>query len=324
MRVLVTGGSGFLGRVLVATLHDHGDDVTVLSRRSHAGFDGVRTIRADLRDAAATTSTLRDLELDGVCHLAALTSVRDSFADPAGYYAANVGGTANLLAALAPLQRTDRALPFVFASTCAVYGPVEHPAHEDDPTAPGNPYASSKLAAEQLLAYQAADEGLAAISLRCFNIAGALIQGSAAPIRDPDLTRLIPKAVAVAARLEPMFTLNGDGSAVREFTHVVDVAHAYRLALLGARPGHAALNVGSGRGYTLREVLDRVQLLSERPLPVTHRPPQNEPHTLTADSSRIRERLGWLPRNSDLDTIVADAWAALTRDVPGPASSTGA
>lgn len=311
MRILVTGGSGFLGRVLVAALHDQGHEVTVVSRHPHADFDDIRTIRADLRDTAAVTAALQDLEVDGVCHLAALTRVRDSFADPAGYYAANVGGTANLLAAL---ERTDQPLPFVFASTCAVYGPTDHPAREDDPVAPGNPYASSKLAAEQLLGYQAANEGLAAISLRCFNVAGALTGSTATPIRDTDLTRLIPKAIAVAAGQEPTFTLNGDGSAVREFTHVVDLAHAYLLALHQARPGYEVLNVGSGQGFTLREVLDQVQLLTPRPLPITRRPPQNEPHTLTADSSLIRRRLGWRPRSSDLHTIVADAWTALQDD----------
>jgi len=315
MRILVTGGSGFLGRVLVAALHDQGHEVTVVSRHPHADFDDIRTIRADLRDAAAITAALQDLEVDGVCHLAALTRVRDSFADPAGYYAANVGGTANLLTALAPLQRPDRPLPFVLASTCAVYGPIDHPAREADLPAPGNPYASSKLAAEQLLGGQADLGGLAAITLRCFNAAGAV-----GPIHDTDRTRLIPKAVAVAGGQEPWLGLNGDGSAVREFTHVEDLADAFLLALQHARPQeHTVLNVGSGEGVSLRQVIDEVERLAGHPMLIRRRPAQNEPQALVADSTRIRKDLGWQPERSSLQRIIADAWQAVK---PMPAAST--
>lgn len=301
MRVLVTGGNGFLGSALVLKLREAGHEVVVVSRHPDAD-DGVRGLRADLRDPAAMATVLRGVELDGVCHLAALTRVRDSFADPLGYYATNLAGTLNLLAALAP--RVPR---FVFASTCAVYGRVDHPATETDPPAPGNPYASSKLAAEQLVGYQAALGGLAAVTLRCFNTAGAV-----AGIHDPDLTRLIPKALAVAAGGEAWFGLNGDGSAVREFTHVEDLADAYVLALHAARPGqHDVFNIGSGQGVTLRQVLDAVQEITGRTLPIQRHPPQDEPTVLVADSTRARERLGWSPRRSSLERIVADAWAAV-------------
>lgn len=309
MRILVTGAGGFLGRVLSAQLRDAGHEVWTLGRRGGHGSDRERTLVADLRDLTATTAALDGLELDGVCHLAALTRVRDSFADPAGYYATNVGGTANLLTALAPLQQADRPLRFVLASTCAIYGPVDRPADEDTPPAPGNPYARSKLAAEQLLAAQADLGGLAAVTLRCFNTAGG-----ADGVHDTDLTRLIPMAAAVAAGFRPVFTLNGDGSAVREFTHVLDLADAFALALEHARPGqHDLFNVGSGRGVALREVLAEVERIAGHPLPINRRPAQNEPHALVADSTRIREQLGWQPTRSDLPQIVGDAWNAITR-----------
>lgn len=300
MRILVTGAGGFLGRVLVLKLLGAGHQVVGLGRHGE-DRDGVAVLRADLRDRAGVAAALRTVEVDGVCHLAARTRVRESFADPIGYYDANVSGAANLLAALRP-----EPLPFVFTSTCAVYGPVEHPATEDDPAAPGNPYASSKLAAEQLIGYQAAAGHLAAVTLRCFNAAGAMGR-----VRDLDLSRLIPRAVAVAAGAEPMLGLNGDGSAVREFTHVEDVADACLLALEAAEPGrHRVFNVGSGRGVPIRAVLDTVEAVSGRTLPIRHQPAQDEPRVLLADSGRARRELGWEPRRSTLERIVRDAWEA--------------
>jgi UDP-glucose 4-epimerase len=300
MRILVTGGTGFVGRVLVLKLLDAGYDVTVLSRGGTADVD---VLRADLRDKTEVAAAVRQVKVEGVCHLAARTRIRESFADPVGYYDTNLTGTANLLAALGP-----EPIPFVFASTCAVYGLADHPVTEDDATTPGNPYASSKLTAEQLIGYQAARGSLAAVSLRCFNAAGAM-----GGIRDTDLTRLIPRAIAVAAGAEGQFPLNGDGSAIREFTHVEDVADACLLALRAARPGrHLVFNVGSGQGVPVREVLSAIEELTGRKLPIRRQPAQNEPRVLMADSSRLRAQLGWQSRRSDLRRILHDAWEAVS------------
>lgn len=312
MRVLVTGGSGFVGRVLAIRLDEAGHDVTILSRRPQRP-DGVpadvHVLRADLVEAEPTRSRLAALDVDAVCHLAALTRVRDSFTAPLDYYAANLAGTLALLQALdAITDRTGRPIRFLFASTAAVYGPrTEATLSEDLPPVPNSPYAASKVAGEQLIGYQAATGALAAITLRSFNAAGGL-----GPIHDTDLTRVIPRALNVVMGQTPAFPLNGDGTVVREFTHVVDVADACIAALNAATPGqHAIFNVGSGHGVTIREVLDVVEAVTGRRIPIDQRPPQNEPARLVADSRRIRERLGWQPHRSGIEQIVGDAWAAL-------------
>lgn len=305
--VLVTGGRGFVGRALVRRLLAAGRRVTVLSSDPEAAPPpGADLVAADLTEPAAVAA-LRDLDVDGVCHLAARTRVRDSFADPAGVYATNVGGTAALLGVLrAAAQRRGRPVAVVLASTGAVYGPRDgRPLGEDLPPAPTNPYAASKAAAEQLLAFEAATGAVAAVTLRAFNVAGA--DGDAV---DDDPTRLLPRALRVAAG-SGAFPLNGDGSAVRELVHVADLADAYVLALDAARPGdHRVYNVGSGTGVSVAEMLAAVRRVTARPVPVERRPAADEPQALVADSRRIRAELGWTPRRSDLDTIVADAWAA--------------
>jgi len=192
MRVLITGGLGFLGHALTCQLVAGGHEAVVLSSRpgAESPLEGVQVVHADIRDRDTLTQTLLAAAPDGVCHLAALTRVRDSFAAPLAYYDVNVGGTASLLHALTDLAP----LPVVFASTGAVYGVCEGRIGEHWPTLPTNPYGASKLAAEQLLAYHAETGAIAAVTLRCFNVSGA-----AGGVGDGDTTRIIPKAVAVAA-----------------------------------------------------------------------------------------------------------------------------
>lgn len=307
--VLVSGGRGFVGRAVVRRLLAAGRRVTVLSSDpSAAPPPGCDLVVADLDDPRAVDAALADLDVDAVCHLAARTRVRDSIADPAGVYRTNVGGTAALLGVLRRrAQRRGQPLTAVLASSGAVYGPRGGaPLQEGLPPAPTNPYAASKAAAEQLLAFEAATGAVAAVTLRAFNVAGA--DGDAV---DRDTTRLLPRALQVAAE-GGAFPLNGDGSAVRELVHVADLADAYLLALDAARPGrHRVYNVGSGTGVTVAEVLEAVRRTTGRPVPVERRPAADEPQALVADSRRIRAELGWRPRRSDLDTIVADAWAAL-------------
>ena len=307
MRVLVTGGLGYVGWAVAARLAAAGHEVTALTSGARIeGPAGVAVARADVRDRDALAAVAGGV--DAVCHLAALTRVRASFADPVPTWAVNVGGTINLLAAL------GRPARFVLASTGAVYGPAAPvPVAEDAPLAPSSPYAASKAAAEALVGAAAAAGRVGAVTLRVFNVAGA-VDGRG----DPDGSRLVPAALDAAAGRRDAFERNGDGSVVREFVHVADLADAWLLAVEAATevipPGrHLVLNAGSGQGVSIADVLATVERVTGRPVPVRARPPADEPAALVADSGRIRAELGWAPTRSGLERIVADAWSAHPR-----------
>jgi UDP-glucose 4-epimerase len=269
----------------------------------------VPVVQADIRDRVALRRVVSQVRPEGVCHLAALTRVRDSFEAPLDYYDVNVGGTLNLLASLAG----QPAVPVVFASTGAVYGFCEGNISEDQPTRPANPYGASKQAAEDVLRHHAATGAIGVVTLRCFNIAGAVDH-----IGDPDTTRIIPMAIAVATGQAGVLGINGDGTTVREFTHVADVADAMILGLDAARPGTAATyNIGSGIEVTLVDVVRTVASITGHQLPVEHHPARPEPAVLLADSDRIRRDLGWHPRRSSLDQIIRDAWSAAVQSTAG-------
>lgn len=196
----------------------------------------------------------------------------------------------------------------MFASTSVVYGSPQtrDPLTEESPLSATSLYAATKIACEQMLSFVANTGAIGAVSLRLFNVAGA-----GAGRLDADLTRVIPRAVAVAVGNGDCFPLNGDGSAVREFVHVLDAARAFRLALDQAHQGeHLPLNVGSGIGLSMREVIAAVERQSGRSLAIDHRPPRVEPAFLVADVRRARARLGWEPTHSGIDEIVGDAWRA--------------
>lgn len=305
MRVLVTGGLGFLGHAVVRQLVDRGHLVTALSSRldGTSRVPGVATAHADIRDRAALARVLGKVEPHGICHLAALTRLRDSFDNPLAFFDVNVGGTIALLDAL---HDSDRSVPIVLASTGAVYGQAEGRINEDAPTLPTNPYSASKLAAEQLVHYHAQTGAIGATILRCFNIAGA-VDG----IGDSDTTRIIPKALAVAAGKAEKLTVNGDGSAIREFTHVADVAAAFTAALSATEIGSSStFNVGSGQETKISQVITAVEQVTGCKLMVEHVPPKSEPRTLMANSDRIRDRLGWRPALINIWDIVSSAWHA--------------
>ncbi len=321
MRTLITGGYGFVAQALSRHLIERGQDVVLLVREQSPSRVGVgapvsvdapasagapSVVVADLRDRAAVARTIAEGRFDGVVHLAALTRVRDSIADPVGYFETNLSGTGHLLAALDDeARRTGRPARLVFASTGAVYGTREGRLAENEPSRPAHPYAAAKHAAEQLIGFQADTGRLGAISLRCFNVAGAL-----PGLPDRDLSRLIPKTLAVAAGTAEGLQINGDGSAMREYTHVADVAEAYALALAAVTPGrHRVFNVGSGTGVSVSQVVDTVRRVTGRPVPVQWRPAAPESQVLMADSTLIRTELGWLPRRSELDRLIADGWA---------------
>jgi UDP-glucose 4-epimerase len=308
LRVLVTGGLGFLGRVLTAALVEDGNEVIALTREQR-GEAGVRVVEADLRDRDALARALAGTPVDAVAHLAARTGVRESFADPLGYYETNLGGTLNLLRVLSdPRLAGAGPVRLVFSSTSAVYG-SDRPGvlGEHLTPQPQNPYAASKLAAEQVIGYHAATGAIGAITLRCFNIAGA-----SDGVADPNPTRIISAALRAAARETPHVRINGDGSAVREFTHVRDAAEAFRLALAAVTAGvHQVLNLGTGEGVAMGDVVRIAERVTDRPIPVTYGPPASEAHTLIADNSRIRDTLGWRPIRSSIETIVDDMWSVM-------------
>lgn len=309
MHILVTGGLGFLGHAVTTDLLGNGHRVTVLTRGRAAvkPVPGADLVEGDIRDRQRITELVAAGRFDGVCHLAALTQGRASLADPLTYYDVNVGGALNLLIALDAVKNVSKPVALVFASTNIVYGSTRTGAlSEDLEPHPESPYAASKVSAEQLIAAYAATGALGAVSLRCFNIAGA-VDG----VGDTDTARIIPNVFRALTGALPHVTMNGDGSAVRDFVHVRDVAVAFRLALAACRPGtHEALNVGSGAGSSMAEVVATAEAVVGRGVPVVRNPPKPEPQTLTADISRAKAMLGWAPERSALTTIVSDAWQA--------------
>ncbi len=303
MRVLVTGASGFVGYAVAALLTQRGHDVLGLTRSSTSALpDHVQRVHGDLSPECLRAALA---DVDGVCHLAARTRVRESRTDPLGYWQTNVGGTLALLHAMSATG-TPR---LVLASTCGVYGDqVTQPINESAAAAPTSPYGTSKLAADNAAMDLAGSGVIGAVSLRAFNIAGAL---PAHP--DPDETRLIPRMMAVQRGTAPELIVNGNGDAIRDFVHVADMAHAFALAMEACEPGTARVyNIGSGRPTRVRDVISTVEQVTGRPVARRHVPPADEPQELLADSKAIQADLGWNPRRSDLRQIVEDAWSAAT------------
>jgi UDP-glucose 4-epimerase len=306
MRVLVTGAGGFVGYAVAALLVDQGHEVIGLTRsRTSALPTGVQRLEGDLRAPETLPTAFTDV--DGVCHLAGLAKVRQSRTDPLGYWRTNVGGTLTILDSLA----RARAGRLVLASTCTVYSEqAEQPISETAPVSPSSPYGTSKLAADQAAADLAATGAIGAISLRAFNVAGALPGHP-----DRDTTRLISQLLAVQQGRAPELVINGDGTAVRDFVHVADMATAFVLALRACEPGTwRAYNVGSGRPSTVHDVIATTETVTGRPVPRRHAPVAPEPAKLLADSTRIQSELGWRPGKSTLPEIISDAWTALTSD----------
>ncbi len=305
MRVLVTGATGFVGYAVAGALVDAGHQVAALARSERLLPAGVQRIDGDVLDARDVLRAVEATGAEAVCHLAALARVRDSLADPVGYWRTNVGGTLAVLEAMT--RHSGGPSRLVVASTCAVYGErAEQPISEQVPPHPTSPYGTSKLAADRAVADVAATGAIGAVSLRAFNIAGGV------PGRpDEDESRLIPKIVAVAQGRAAELTVNGDGSVVRDFVHVVDMADAFVRAVDACQPGRwAAYNVGSGLRSTLADVIAAAESVIGTTLPIRHNPPVDEPATLLADSTLIRNELGWRPERSNLPQIVRDAWHA--------------
>ncbi|GID27851.1 NAD-dependent epimerase/dehydratase family protein [Paractinoplanes brasiliensis] len=302
MRILITGASGFLGRALVRELAGAGHELTLLAhtRQVPRSFYHHEVVTADLRDTALLRKILAGAGCERVCHLAALTGIRDSSERVDEYFSVNVGGTVSLLTAM-----QGHSAGLVFASSRAVYAESLRGAiSEDSPTAPSSPYGVSKLLCERVIALQSATAGLSAWSLRCFNVSGG-IPG----VVDGDLRRLIPRLLAATKGEVPPPEINSLHS-VRDYVHVADVVRAYRLALeADLHPAeHRVVNVGSGRGHTTGEVIACLEKLVARPVPTVPPPPAagDQSDVSIANIEAARRLLGWTPRRSLAD-IISDA-----------------
>jgi UDP-glucose 4-epimerase len=316
MKLLVTGGAGYIGSVVSRHLLSAGHEVVVLDNleRGHraAVAPEAPLVPADLRDADAVTRALSE-SFDGVLHFAALALVSESVSHPERYYRTNVTGTLNLLEAM----RDAEVRRLVFSSTCAVYGqPDEVPISESAPPRPANAYGASKLAVDGMIGDFCTAYGLGAVSLRYFNVAGA--SGDAGEDHDPE-THLIPNILRAALGQTEHVDVFGtdyptpDGTAIRDYIHVDDLSEAHLLALDGTREGeHRIFNLGNGNGFSVREVIEAARQVTGAEIPIREadrRP--GDPPMLVAAGQRIREELGWTPRKPSLEEMVSDAWAFL-------------
>jgi UDP-glucose 4-epimerase len=317
VKLLVTGGAGYVGSVTAALLVQRGHQVTVLDDLSSGHADavpaGASFVRGDVATDAA--AVLSDAHFDGVLHFAARSLVAESVAEPAKYWFGNVVTTLHLLEAM----RASATPRLVFSSTAATYGePESVPITEDAATAPTNPYGASKLAIDHAIASYAGAHGLAAMSLRYFNVAGAHgAQGE----RHATETHLIPLVLQVAQGRRAQVSVFGDdwptpdGTCVRDYVHVLDLAQAHLLALERAAGGqHRIFNLGSGTGFSVLEVVGACRRVTGHRIPVqvaARRP--GDPAVLVASSARAIAELGWRPEHTDLDGVVADAWTFAQR-----------
>jgi UDP-glucose 4-epimerase len=312
MRVLVTGGAGYIGSVVTAALLEAGNEVTVLDDLSTGHEDavpaGATFVRASLQDSAPV---LADVRPEAVLHFAAKSLVGQSQEAPELYWHNNVGGSLALLEAM----RAADCRRIVFSSTAATYGePDEVPIPETAPTRPTNTYGASKLAVDAMLTSYAVAHSFAAVSLRYFNVGGAAYGLGE---RHATETHLIPIALQVAAGTREALTVYGqdyptpDGTCIRDYVHVKDLAAAHLLALPAPEPGeHRVYNLGSGSGFSVQEMVEAVRTVTGHPLPVVVGDRRaGDPARLVASSARIRADLGWAPEHTDLTEIVADAWA---------------
>ena len=314
MRLLVTGGAGYIGSVVAAQLVAAGHDVTVLDDLSTGHADavppGAAFVKGTLRDCAA--EVLAD-GAEAVLHFAAKSLVGESVAEPAKYWSANLGGTIALLEAM----REIGVRTIVFSSTAAVYGePERTPITETDPTRPTSPYGASKLAVDTTLSEFSRLYGFGAISLRYFNVAGAHRAGDGTWFgeRHNPETHLIPSVLARAAAGQPVQLFGGDyptpdGTCVRDYIHVTDLADAHLRALAACRPGeHRVYNLGNGTGFSNRQVVDLCAEVTGAGIGVDIGPRRpGDPAVLVASSDRIRAGLGW-QAHRDLRDMAADAW----------------
>lgn len=314
-KILVTGGAGYIGSFMVRSLLEKGHEVTVVDNlsRGHKEFlDPKATFeQVDLNDKKQIRDVLAK-GFDGVIHFAAFISMAESMREPEMYFSNNTGATLNLLEAM----KENNVKNIIFSSTAGVYGnPTQIPIPEDHLKTPTNPYGESKLMVEKMLYWYQKIHGISYVALRYFNASGASLDGEFGEKHDPE-THIIP--CAIASLLENReFKLYGtdydtpDGTCVRDYIHVLDLVEAHLLALekIMASPGGHTYNVGTGEGYSNRQIIDTLQKVSGRSLSVVEverRP--GDANELVADVSRIKSELGFDPKHSDIETIISSAW----------------
>jgi len=311
MRVFVTGGAGYIGSICVEQLLNAGYQVTVfdnLTEGHRAAVDArARFVQGDLADQKAIERALKESAAEAVMHFAASALVGESMSNPGKYFRNNVGGGVNLLeAAVAAGVRK-----FVFSSTCATYGiPENMPITEDTPQRPVNPYGESKLMFEKVLEWYRRIHGLEFAAFRYFNAAGASAQfGEHHRVE----THLIPNVLGVALGQKKHAEIYGtdyptpDGTCIRDYLHIVDLAESHILALAPGKAGF--FNLGTGEGYSVREVIAACEKVTGHPIPVevkARRP--GDPPRLIAAAHKARRELGWVPRYTSLEAIVETAW----------------
>jgi UDP-arabinose 4-epimerase len=317
MRVLVTGGAGYIGSQTAKALASSGFEPVVLDNFSTGHRESVKwgpQVEADLADRNAIRQVLATYKVRSVIHFAASAYVGESVDHPRKYFRNNVVNTLNLLEALVDAGIRQ----VVFSSSCATYGaPAKIPIVEDQVQIPVNPYGESKRFVENVLHWFGLAYGLRCIALRFYNAAGADPEGEVGEDHDPE-THLIPSAIQAATGQRRSMELYGtdyptpDGTAIRDYIHVADLAEAHVLALQHlstAQPGGMALNLGTGKGHSVREVIAAVERVGGRPVPVREMARRaGDPPVLIADAGKARRVLGWQPRLSSLETIVETAW----------------
>lgn len=313
MNVLVTGGAGYIGSVVVEQLIKHGHHPVVFDNLSKGHRAAVAPeavlIQADLHDNDTVTRSLESHKIEAVIHMAADSLVGESMADPLKYFGNNVGGANSLLRAML----TVGVKKIVLSSTAATYGsPETMPITEDTPQLPTNPYGESKLMIEKMLRWCDTAYGLRYVSLRYFNAAGATVR--CGEDHEPE-THLIPNVLKVAAGKAEHVNIFGedyptpDGTCVRDYIHVIDLAEAHILALNVMERRSEAYNLGYGSGYSVAEVVEMTRQITGRHIPTEAAPRRaGDPPVLIASPDKIMRDLGWNPRHSELDRIIESAW----------------
>ncbi|MFA7237645.1 MAG: UDP-glucose 4-epimerase GalE [Phycisphaeraceae bacterium] len=317
MNVMVAGGAGFIGSHAVKQLIEAGHHVVVVDNLFRGHKEAVHSkadfVEADLADTDVLEKTLAEHQVECVMHFAALAYVGESVTQPLDYYDKNTAGTVSMLKAMKKVGVKK----MVFSSTCATYGePATMPIVETMPQSPINPYGWSKLFVERILKdYAASDPQFAFVAPRYFNVAGSAEDGSIGEDHQPE-SHLIPVVIQAALGLRDKITVFGtdyptpDGTCIRDYVHVTDLCDAHILAMNSLSPGDVRFyNLGIGRGYSVREVIESVRRVSGRDFKIEYgerRP--GDPPTLYANADKIGRELGWKPNYTDLDRIVATAW----------------
>jgi UDP-glucose-4-epimerase GalE len=315
MRVLVTGGAGYVGSHSAKLLSESGHDVTVVDNLAEGHRAAVGTLPlvvADLLDRERITALIQDKRIEAVMHFAAFAYVGVSVTEPAKYYHNNIVGTLALLDAM----RAGGVDRIVFSSTCATYGnPQRVPITEDHPQTPISPYGFTKLAIEHALADYSRAYNLGYAALRYFNASGAAADGTIGEDHDPE-THLIPLVLQVALGQRPHAEIFGtdyptpDGTCIRDYIHVDDLATAHLAALEKLQPGNELkLNLGTGEGASVKQVIDRCREVTGHPIPTREGPRRpGDPPELVADPTAAKRALGWEARHKDVRTIIESAW----------------